>query len=263
MLLILLETLFKFLNDRGDVMKAATVVLRVSLAALLALAPCVARAGGKPFKNGSITVVLDSPICTSLNKVGDSFVARVTQPANIKGAIVEGHITKLEPAKDANARKSHITFGFETITVGEKTYKIQATLKQVTNAKGVQKVDEEGDVLGQGNGMKRALLGAGGGGLGALAGGMLGGGVGAVAGGLAGGALGYVIALDFTTSGKNIDFFPGSTFVLDVTDEGENKKIRAEDVRTLDANAIAVQQKSSAPPAAIAVPSDLDPVSQH
>lgn len=229
-------------------MKAANTVLRIPFLALLVLAPSAARAGGKPFKNGPITVILDSPISTSLNKAGDSFVARVTQPAEIEGAIVEGHITKLEPAKDANAPKSHIIFGFETLTVGDTTYKIQATLKEVTNAKGVQKVDEEGDVLGQGNGLKRAMFAGGGAGMGALAGGMLGGGLGSLAGGMAGGALGYVVSLDFTTSGKNIDFFPGSTFVLDVTDKGTNKDVNAADVRTLDANALAAQQKPSAPP---------------
>ena len=119
----------------------------------------------------------------------------------------------------------------ETITINDVTYKIQAELKEVTNAKGVKKVDEEGQVFAQGNGMKKALFAGGGAGFGALAGGMLGGGLGSAVGGLAGGALGYVIALEVTTNGTNIDFFPGSTFVLEVTDKGVNKDIKAEDVR--------------------------------
>jgi hypothetical protein len=229
-------------------MKAVRVVLSCSFLVSIAIAPSIAHAGSKTFKNGTVTVVLDSPISTSLNKVGDSFVARVTQPADIEGAIMEGHIRKLEPAKEGNAPKSHIIFGFETLTVGDTTYKIEATLKEVANAKGVKKVDEEGEVLAQGNGMKRALFGAGGAGLGALAGGMIGGGVGSLVGGLAGGALGYVVSLDCTASGKNIDFFPGSTFVLDVNNKGVNKDVNAADVRNLDASAITAQQKSTPPP---------------
>jgi hypothetical protein len=227
-------------------MNKKAFILNSSLLVTVLVSSTVARAGDKPFKNGPITVVLDSPISTTLNKAGDTFTARVTQPAEIEGAIMEGHIHKVEPAQNGTAPKSHISFGFETITIGDSTYKVQADLKEVTNAKGVKKVDEEGEVIAQGNGMKKAMFGAGGAGLGSLAGGMLGGPVGALAGGMAGGALGYVVSLDFTTSGKNIDFFPGSTFVLQVTNKGLNKDINAADVRKADADAAAAQQKSPA-----------------
>jgi len=223
----------------------SSACIPVLIFSALAVSPS-AHAYGKPFKNGPMTIVLDSTISTNLNKAGDAFTARVTLPVELAGAIVEGHIRKVEPAQNGTAPKSHITFGFETITIGDVTYKIQANVKEVSNATGVKKVDEEGDVLAQGNGFKKAMFGAGGGGIGALAGGMLGGGAGALIGGAAGGALGYVISLDYTTSGKNIDFFPGSTFVIDVTEKGVNKDVNAEDVRKTDAAAIAAQQTSPA-----------------
>jgi hypothetical protein len=201
---------------------------------------------GKPFKNGPMTVVIDSPISTTLNKEGDSFVARVIAPTEIQGAIVEGHIRKIQAAQNGDAPKSHIVFAFETLTIGDTTYKIQADIKEWKNSKGVAKVDEEGALVAQGNGMKKAMFGLGGGGIGALAGGMIAGPVGGLAGGLAGGALGYAVSLDLTTSGKNMEFFPGSQFVIDVTDKGVNKDVNAEAVRNQDVAAIASQKPADA-----------------
>ena len=196
----------------------------------------------KPFKNGPMTVVIDSPISTKLNKAGDSFVARVTAPAEIQGAIVEGHIRNIQAAQNGDAPKSHIVFAFETLTIGDTTYKIQAEIQNWKNSKGVAKVDEEGVLVAQGNRMKKTMFGLGGGGIGSFAGGMIAGPIGELAGGLAGGALGYAVSLDLTTSGKNMEFFPGSQFVVSVTDKGVNKDVNADAMRKQDQAAIASQK---------------------
>jgi hypothetical protein len=217
--------------------------------------------GGDKIKKQQFVVNLTSPISTKNSKEGDTFTAVVLEPAEYKDAVMEGKITKVEPAKNMESPKSHIMFGFTTLTVGDTTYKVQADLKEVTNSKGTDKVDEEGQVIAKGNGGKRAMGAAGGAGLGAVAGGMLGGGWGALAGAAAGGALGYVVALDVTSSSQNIEFYPGSHFTLEVTSKGEDRNANAADIRKLEADNEA-KAAASAQPAATTPPATAPPANQ-
>lgn len=201
----------------------------------VALAARPALAGDKLGKDKTFVVNLTSPISTKDSKPGDTFTAQVIEPAEFQGSVIEGHVRKVEPAQNAESPKSHINFAFETLTEGDTTYKIQADLKDVVNSKGLAKVDEEGQVIGQGNGAKRALFGAGGAGLGSLAGGMLGGGLGSLAGGIAGGFAGYAISLDVTASSHNIEFYPGTHFTLLVSSKGVDKSVDAGAVHQLEA----------------------------
>lgn len=219
-----------------------------------------AAAGQRSIKNQEIVVNLTAPISTKISKAGDVFTAVVLEPAEFQGAIVEGHVRTVEPAKNMAAPRSRINFAFETMTVGDVTYKIQADLKEVANSKGVAKVDEEGQVIAKGNGGKRAAAAFGGAGLGSLAGGMLGGGMGSLIGAAAGGAAGYLISLDMTASSQNLEFYPGTHFTLDVTSKGVDKQVDASEVRKQEAAneaAIALRpdaeqaaQPSSPPPSA-------------
>lgn len=214
---------------------------------LLALTASAALAGDKVGKNKTFVVNLTSPISTKDSKPGDTFTAVVIEPAEFQGSVVEGHVRKVEPAQNGEAPKSHINFAFETLTVGDTTYKIQADLKDVVNSKGVAKVDEEGQVIGRGNAGKRALMGMGGAGIGSLAGGMLGGGLGSLIGGAAGGAAGYIVSLDITASSQNIEFYPGTHFTLDVTSKGIDKDVNAADVHQLEASNEAAMAQHAAP----------------
>ena len=219
-----------------------------------------ALAGDKSIKNQMFIINLTSPISTKDSKEGDIFTAQVIEPVEFQGSVVEGHIRKVEPAKNVEAPKSRIDFAFETLTVADITYKIQADLQEVANSKGVAKVDEEGQVIGKGNAGKRAMAGFGGAGLGALAGGMLGGGMGSLIGGAAGGALGYVIALDMTASSHNIEFYPGTHFTLQVTSKGIDKKIDSDEVHRQEAAAeAAMAARAQASPETAATAPAEDP----
>jgi hypothetical protein len=195
-----------------------------------------AMAGEKPIKNQNFVVNLTSPISTKDSKPGDTFTAVVIEPAEFQNAIVEGHVRTVEPAKNAEAPKARINFAFETLTVGDVTYKIQADLKEVVNSKGVAKVDEEGQAIGAGNGAKRAMMGLGGAGMGSLIGGMVGGGMGSLIGGAVGGVAGYAVALEMTASSHNIEFYPGTHFTLQVTSKGIDKGMDASAVRKQEAD---------------------------
>jgi hypothetical protein len=198
-------------------------------------------------KNGNYIVNLTAPIGTRMSKEGDTFTAIVVQPAEYQGAIVEGKVTKVEAAQKGATPKAKILFGFSTITMPDnKTYKIQADLKEITNSKGVGKVDEEGQVIGTGNGMKKALGAGGGAGVGALAGGLLGGWSGALIGGAIGGAAGYFVTLELTTSGQNVDFYAGTHFTLAVENKGQAKDADATAIRN---QATADAAKPGQPPA--------------
>jgi outer membrane lipoprotein SlyB len=196
-----------------------------------------ALAGDKSIKNQNFVVNLTSPISTKDSKAGDLFTAQVLDPPDFQGSVVEGHIRKVEPAQNGGAPKSKISFAFETMTVGDTTYKIQADLVEVVNSKGVAKVDEEGQVIAKGNGGKRAMAGLGGAGIGAFAGGMLGGSMGSLIGGAVGGAAGYLVSLDVTASSQNIEFYPGTHFTLQVNSKGIDKNIDAAEVKRQEAAA--------------------------
>jgi hypothetical protein len=223
------------------------------LGLILIFITCAAHAGDKSIKNAKFVLKLTSPISTATSKAGDQFTALVVEPAEYRDSVVEGHVRKVEPAQNMENPKSHIVFGFETLTVGDKTYKIEADLKEVANSHGVAKVDEEGQAIAQGNGGKRAMATMGGAGIGAFAGGMLGGGLGSLAGGMIGGSLGYVIALDVTASSKNIEFYPGSQFTVEMTSKGIAKDVDAAKVHDQEAASEAAMAKAG-PPAPPATP---------
>ena len=232
----------------------------VLLMCTAALAARPAHAGDKLGKDKTFVVNLTSPISTKDSKTGDTFTAVVIEPAEYQGSVVEGQIRKVEPAQNAAAPKARISFGFETLTVGDTTYKIEADLKEVMNSKGVAKVDEEGQVISQGKAGKRAAMGLSGAGLGSLAGGMLGGGMGSLIGAAAGGAAGYAISFEMTASSHNIEFYPGTHFTLQVTSKGVDKGVDAAAVRQLEsANETAMAHAASATPAAQASATDPTP----
>jgi outer membrane lipoprotein SlyB len=111
---------------------------------------------------------------------------------------------------------------FETITAGGKTYPMTADLKEiVANSKGVKQVDEEGQVIGVKSNKKKIAGTLAGEGIGAVVGGLAGGGKGAAAGGAAGAVTGYLLSVTFSANGSNIEFAPGSEFLLVTSDRNK------------------------------------------
>lgn len=230
-------------------MRTANWIIGAAVACAATQLSQPAMAGEKSIKNQTFVVSLTAPISTRASKPGDTFTAVVDEPSEYQGAIVEGHVRKVGPAKNMEAPKASINFAFETLTVGDVTYKIQADLKEVVNSKGVAKVDEEGQVLATGNGGKRAAGLFGGAGLGAFAGGMLGGTTGSLIGGAIGGAAGYFITLEMTASSHNIEFFPGTHFTLQVNSKGIDKGVDANAVRQLETTNEQTMHQQPADPA--------------
>jgi hypothetical protein len=171
-------------------------------------------------KNQKLLVKLSTPISTKGSRIGDALSAQVIEPAKYANAIVEGHIKSITAPH--GKQRAEISFAFETITIGGKTYLITADLKEiVANSKGVKQVDEEGQVIGVKSNKKKIAGTLAGAGIGAVVGGLAGGGKGAAAGGAAGAVTGYLLSVTFSANGSNIEFAPGSEFLLVTSDRNK------------------------------------------
>jgi hypothetical protein len=170
-------------------------------------------------KNTEMSVKLLSPISTKTSRAGDRFSAQVLGPSAYEGAFMEGRIGSIKAAKHSG--KAEISFQFETLTFQNATHSIQADLKEVANSQGVKDVDEEGRAIGKSSNKKAlesALIGSA---LGGILGAAMGGAKGAAVGAGAGAGAGLLFAIKFTTSGLQMEFAPGSTFTLNVSDRAQ------------------------------------------
>ncbi len=221
----------------------------LSSALLFTLMYATGASQAQKFKDGQLVVNIQSQIGTAYSKAGDTFTASVIEPAALAGAIVEGKIAKVTPAK-AGGDKSHIVFAFSTITMPDNaTYKMEAPVRNVVNAKGVAKVDEEGQLVGLSNSNKKTLYRLGGMGAGMLLGGIAGNVVDIAAGAGAGLLAGWVISVEVVAPGPNMDFGAGTHFTLDAKNVGRDKDVNADDVRA-ESQAEVDKSAQVVPPAA-------------
>jgi hypothetical protein len=152
-----------------------------------------------------------SPLSTQTSKKGDSVTARVVSPDQFKGAILEG---KVQESKSGAKLKgtSVLNFTFDTLNQNGQTTKVQSNIKEIVNSKGKSNVDEEGRVLTHKNSLGKVALVTGiGAVIGAVAGGARGAAIGAGAG-----AAAAIVLVEVGTKGANLDFAPGSEFILSV-----------------------------------------------
>lgn len=206
-------------------MKRLLLLVLTSGALLNAQPPAQTETEGVALEHATFTVRLLSPISTNTSSEGDMFTAVVEEPAEYRAAIFEGRITKLKKSKKGLGKgKAEIAFQFDAITFNGKTTLVDADLTEVANSKGVKSVDEEGQVIGKTSNKKRIIASAVGAGAGAVVGGILGGGKGAALGSMIGLGAGTAVGLTMTTTGANLEFLPGSTFTLDVSDPARPKQ---------------------------------------
>ena len=85
----------------------------------------------------TLEVALDQPISATRSRVGDRFTAHVTTPVVAQngaivvpaGAIVEGRVTGVEPARDPT-RPALIRLDFESLRVGDHSYPFSASVER-------------------------------------------------------------------------------------------------------------------------------------
>ena len=140
-----------------------------------------------------LLVELQSSLSSDVSQRGDRFEARVVDPREFEGAIVEGRVTRVTRAGKVKGT-GELQLSFETIRMPDnRTSGFSATVVEVVdmgNRDGVGTVDSEGGVKGKGSTRDDISKVGASTGIGAIIGAIAGGGKGAAIGAAIGGAVG-------------------------------------------------------------------------
>lgn len=144
-------------------------------------------------RDAILLVELQSSLSSDVSQRGDRFEARVIEPREFEGAIVEGRLTRVSRAGKVKGT-AELQLSFETIRMPDnRTSGFSATLVEVVdmgNRDGVGTVDSEGGVKGKGSTRDDISKVGASTGIGAIIGAIAGGGRGAAIGAAIGGAVG-------------------------------------------------------------------------
>ena len=155
-------------------------------------------------------VELLNELSTEISQQGDKFQARVVEPKQYDGAVLDGHIAQIKrPGKAKGTAQLQLAFDQIRFPAGQ-TAKIAAQVIEVipnAGTQGVGKVDSEGGVQGQSSTKSDAGKVGAAAGIGALLGAVFGGGSGAAVGAGVGAGVGTAGVL--TSRGKDIRLTQG------------------------------------------------------
>ncbi|MDQ2937995.1 MAG: hypothetical protein M3R67_10855 [Acidobacteriota bacterium] len=144
-------------------------------------------------RDAILLVELQSSLSSDVSQRGDRFEARVIEPREFEGAIVEGRLTRVTRAGKVKGA-AELQLSFETIRMPDnRTSGFSATVVEVVdmgNRDGVGTVDSEGGVKGKGSTRDDISKVGASTGIGAIIGAIAGGGKGAAIGAAIGGAVG-------------------------------------------------------------------------
>ena len=182
-------------------------------------------------KTTILRVKLLGPLSTRTGKCGDEVVVRVVAPEENKGDILEGFVTESKSGGSIKG-KSELTFVFQTHVHNNESKRVKSILKSITNSKGQEMVDEEGNVVKKENNLKsvigKSILG---GLAGAAIGAVVAGGEGAAIGAAAGAgtaAITSVVYIKYKVQGANVAFDAGSEMLVEVQDCENCKPFQAQ-----------------------------------
>jgi hypothetical protein len=154
--------------------------------------------------NTVMRVELLTNLSTDATQKGDRFQARVIEPNEYQGAMIEGHVSRVKrPGKIKGNSELQLTF--DQISLNGRWTNFSAQVIEVENtgaSEGVGDVDEEGGVKGKDHTKDDVAKVGASTGVGAIIGAILGGGKGAAIGAAIGGAVGAGSVI--TSSGKDI-----------------------------------------------------------
>jgi flagellar biosynthesis/type III secretory pathway protein FliH len=151
-----------------------------------------------------LRVELMNNLSTATSQKGDPFQARVIEPGQFQGAILDGHLQQVKRPGKAKGT-AELQLAFEKITLNNRSAKLVAQVIEVIKSgsdQGVGKVDSEGGVNGSDStksDVKKVGMATG---IGAALGAIFGGGVGAAVGATMGAGVGTAGVL--TQRGKDI-----------------------------------------------------------
>ena len=168
-------------------------------------------------RNAILLVELESSLSTDVSQRGDRFQARVVEPREFAGAVVEGRVTNVKRAGKVKGT-SELQLAFEAIHMPDgRTTGFSADVVEIIdmgNREGAGTVDSEGGVRGRSSTKDDISKVGASTGIGAIIGAVVGGGRGAAIGAVIGGAAGTGSVL--SKRGQDVRL-----------DRGQQMKIRA------------------------------------
>lgn len=151
-----------------------------------------------------LRIELLTNLSTDATQKGDRFQARVIEPNQYQGAMIEGHVSRVKrPGKIKG--NSELQLSFDQISLNGSWTKFSAQVIEVENSgasEGVGNVDQEGGVKGKDRTKDDVAKVGASTGVGAIIGAIVGGGKGAAIGAAIGGAVGAGSVI--TSSGRDI-----------------------------------------------------------
>ncbi|HEX5083816.1 MAG TPA: hypothetical protein VFY40_17340 [Blastocatellia bacterium] len=159
------------------------------------IAPIVGQRGQRTIQplipeGALLRIRLETLLTTELNREGDSFTARVIEPREYEGALIEGHIAKIERSGRMTGR-TEMALDFDAVTLRNgRSGPFHAQIEKVFASESVKSVDEEGNVESASKTKETEIRTIGGAVLGAIIGGIAGGGKGAAIGAIIGAGTG-------------------------------------------------------------------------
>jgi outer membrane lipoprotein SlyB len=179
-------------------------------------------------KNAKLSLELLSSLNTATNKKDDKFSCKVLSPAELMGAIVEGHVRKAKRSGKEKG-KSEMDLAFDTITLTDgRAGKLNAQIVEVfdvVDAGEQGRADPEGTVKAKST-VKRDMVKIGAGAaIGTIIGGILGGGTGAAIGGAVG--AGIAASTVLATRGPDLEFKQGTQFTVLVNSPSRQSQVEA------------------------------------
>jgi len=158
-------------------------------------------------QNSILLIELESSLSTDASQPGDRFQARVVEPREFAGAIVEGRVSRVKRAGKVKGA-AELQLSFETIRFNNHTSGFRAdviALVDTGNRDGAGTVDSEGGVKGKDNTKDSVSKIGASTGIGAAIGAILGGGKGAAIGAAIGGTVGTAGVLRSTGKELRLD----------------------------------------------------------
>lgn len=165
-------------------------------------------------RNAILLIELQTGLSTDASQQGDHFQARVLEPREYEGAIIEGRVARVKRAGKVKGT-SELQLSFESIRIDNRTTGFSAEVVEIVdmgNTTGT--VDSEGGVRGRSSTKDDVSKVGASTGIGAIIGAIVGGGKGAAIGAAIGGSVGTAGVL--TSRGKDVRL-----------DRGQQLKIRA------------------------------------
>jgi hypothetical protein len=162
-----------------------------------------------------LRIRLETRLTTKTDREGDRFTASVIEPNAYEGAIIQGHIAKIDRSGRMTGR-TEIALDFDYITLRDgRNGPFQAQIEKVFATESVKSVDEEGNVESASKTKETEIRAIGGAVLGAIIGGIAGGGKGAAIGAIIGAGAGAGSV--YVQGDKDLILDPGTQMMVRVT----------------------------------------------